>query len=60
MNAEKEKLLKDFQVEIEKCYELANRLDAANPEVKGAFTGNPSDRIERQLIAKRVDGFVKL
>jgi hypothetical protein len=46
---EQEKLLKDYQEEIEKCFQLAQRLDALNPELVGAFTGTPSQRIERQL-----------
>lgn len=46
---EQEKLLKDYQEEIEKCWKLAQRLDALNPELVGAFTGSPSERIERQL-----------
>ncbi len=39
------------QEELEKCWELAQRLDALNPELVGAFTGTPSQRIERQLYA---------
>jgi len=46
---EQEELLKEYQQEIEKCWELAQRLDALNPELVGAFTGSPSERIERQL-----------
>jgi hypothetical protein len=46
---EQEELIKDYQEEIEKCFQLAQRLDALNPELAGAFTGTPSERIERQL-----------
>ena len=46
-----EELLKSYQEEVEKCFELAQRLDALNPELVGAFTGSPSERIERQLYA---------
>ena len=48
---EQEELLKDYQKEVEKCWELAQKLDALNPELVGAFTGTPSQRIERQLYA---------
>ena len=48
---EQEELLKNYQEEIEKCFQLAQRLDALNPDLAGAFTGTPSERIERQLIA---------
>jgi hypothetical protein len=46
---EQEELLKEYQQEIEKCWELAQKLDILNPELVGAFTGSPSERIERQL-----------
>ena len=46
---EQEELIKDYQEEIEKCFQLAQRLDALNPDLAGAFTGTPSERIERQL-----------
>jgi hypothetical protein len=49
---EQEELLKhyyEYQQEIEKCWELAQKLDYLNPELVGAFTGSPSERIERQL-----------
>jgi hypothetical protein len=46
---EQEELLKEYQKEIEKCWKLAQQLDALNPELAGAFTGTPSQRIERQL-----------
>ena len=46
---EQEELIKDYQEEIEKCFQLAQRLDALNPDLSGAFTGTPSERIKRQL-----------
>ena len=48
---EQEELLKNYQEEIEKCFNLAQRLDALNPDPASSFTGTPSERIERQLIA---------
>jgi hypothetical protein len=48
---EQEELLKEYQKEIGKCWELAQQLDALNPELPGSFTGTPSQRIERQLYA---------
>ncbi len=42
---------KELEEEVEKCFDLAQRLDALNPELAGAFTGSPSQRIERQLYA---------
>ena len=48
---EQEELIKDYQEEIEKCFQLAQRLDALNPDLAGSFTGTPSERIERQLYA---------
>ena len=39
----------EFLEEIEKCFNIAQKLDALNPELPGAFTGSPSLRIERQL-----------
>lgn len=43
--------IKELQEEIEEYYNLATRLDALNPDLSGAFTGTPSERIERQLYA---------
>jgi hypothetical protein len=48
---EQKEILKAYQEEIEKCWELAQKLDYLNPELTGAFTGTPSERIERQLYA---------
>ena len=42
---------KEVLEELEKCFDLAQRLDALNPELVGSFTGSPSQRIERQLYA---------
>ena len=38
-----------FFEELKKCFNIAQRLDALNPELARAFTGTPSERIERQL-----------
>jgi hypothetical protein len=43
--------MKELQEELAECYDLATRIDALNPELEGAFTGTPNERIERQLIA---------
>lgn len=51
MTEEQEELLKDYQEEIEKCWKLAQRLDSLYPQLHGTFTGIPSERIKRQLIA---------
>ena len=48
---EQEELLKNYQQEVEKCWKLAQKLDALNPELVGDFTGTPSERIEQQLYA---------
>jgi Asp-tRNA(Asn)/Glu-tRNA(Gln) amidotransferase C subunit len=48
---EQEELLKKYQEELEKCFDLAQQLDALNPDLAGTFTGTPSERIERQLYA---------
>ena len=49
MTDEQQELLNSFQEEVEKCFNIAKKLDALNPEFTGAFTGTPSERIERQL-----------
>jgi len=49
MTDEQQELLNDFQEEVEKCFYIAQKLDALNPELACAFTGTPSERIERQL-----------
>ena len=51
MTGKQRELLNSFQEEIEKCFNIAQKLDALNPELAGAFTGTPSERIERQLYA---------
>lgn len=43
--------IKELQEELAECCNLATRIDALNPELAGAFTGTPSERIKRQLIA---------
>jgi hypothetical protein len=44
-------LLNHYQDEVDKCWNIAQKLDTLNPELVGAFTGTPSERIERQLYA---------
>lgn len=44
--------------EFLKLEAIATKLDRANPELAGAFTGTPSERITRQLTAQRVPGFL--
>lgn len=51
MTEEQQELLNDYQEEIEKCFRIAQKLDALNPELLASFTGSPSERIERQLYA---------
>jgi len=48
---EQQELLNSYQKELEKSFEIAQRLDALNPDLIGSFTGTPSERIERQLYA---------
>jgi hypothetical protein len=49
MTDEQQELLNSYQQEVTKCFDIAQRLDALNPELARAFTGTPSERIERQL-----------
>mgnify|MGYP007038830254 CR=1 FL=1 len=51
MTNEQQELLNSFQEEVEKCFVIAQKLDALNPELARAFTGTPSLRITRQLYA---------
>ena len=51
MTDEERELLNSFTKEVEKFFNIAQKLDALNPELVGAFTGTPSERIERQLYA---------
>ena len=51
MTDEQQELLNHYQQEVEKCWNIAQKLDTLNPELVGAFTGTPSLRIERQLYA---------
>lgn len=37
-----------------RCADIAQRLDALNPTLPGAFTGTVADRIQRQLMAQGV------
>jgi len=51
MTDEQQELLNSYQKELEKCSEIAQRLDMLNPDLIGSFIGTPSERIERQLYA---------
>ena len=51
MTDEQQELLTSYQKEVEKCFKIAQKLDALNPELAGTFTETPSERIERQLYA---------
>lgn len=48
MTDEIRELLNAYQEEVEKCYEIAQKLDAIN-STRISFTGSPSERIKRQL-----------
>ena len=41
----------EMRKEVERCFDIAQALDAMNPKLEGAFTGTPSARIQRQLDA---------
>ena len=41
----------EMRKEVERCFDIAQVLDAMNPTLEGAFTGTPSTRIQRQLDA---------
>ena len=49
MTNEQQELLNSFQEEVEKCFKIAQKLDAHYPGIARGFTGTPSERIERQL-----------
>ena len=49
--AEHDTIMSSYQAEAERCFAIAQRLDAMRPDEPGAFTGTPSERIQRQLIA---------
>jgi len=51
MNAQEQELVERFRRELENCFEIAKRLDEANPTLERAFSGSPSDHIWRQLVA---------
>lgn len=51
MTFEDKELIQLYQRELEKCFILAQKLDKLNPNIPGAFTGSPSDRIERQMLS---------
>ncbi len=54
--AELRRMLADYQQENADCFSIAQHLDAGNPTLPGAFTGAPSERIRRQLVARGVIG----
>lgn len=49
MTDEEKALLESYQKEVEQCWQLAQLLDAMDPDVPKAFTGTPSERIRRQI-----------
>lgn len=51
MTYEENELLNEYRSEIEQCFDLAQELDKRHPQLRGAFTGTPSERIRRQLVA---------
>ena len=54
MTDEEKEMLKEVEElleELEKCFNIAQRLDALYPELDGAFSGTPSERIKRRLYA---------
>lgn len=50
-------LFEEFRAEVQRCFDLAQRMDSLEPGIPGAFTGTPSERIARQLAVMR-DEFV--
>ena len=51
MSFEDKEVIQLYQRELEKCFILAQKLDKLNPNIPGAFTGSPSERIERQMLS---------
>lgn len=39
--------LEEVKADFERCFDLAQRLDALNPDAPGAFTGTVSERLWR-------------
>ena len=56
MTEEENTLFDSYKDEVDKCWLIAQQLDELNPEIKGAFTGTPSERIIHQLeyLRKRI------
>lgn len=48
--ADLESMNEDYRREIEQCFDLAQLADAMNPDVPGAFTGTPSERLSRAFM----------
>lgn len=44
-------MIEAYNDELRLLFDIAQRLDSMNPELQGAFTGNVSERINRQLKA---------
>ncbi len=44
-------IAEELRREVERCFDIAQALDAMNPALPGAFTGTPSERIQRQMDA---------
>lgn len=49
MTDEELELYNAYKNECEAVWNIAQRLDGMFPDTNGAFMGNPSDRIARQL-----------
>jgi transcriptional regulator GlxA family with amidase domain len=50
-------MVEQYQQEMIKVHEVAQRLDVSNPTLPLAFTGTPSERITRQLKHIGIDYF---
>ena len=57
MTDEELNLLNAYKRQITEIWEIAQCLDHNNPQLDGAFTGMPVERITRQLCAHNVPGF---
>ena len=47
-------MAEELRREVERCFDVAQLLDAMNPTLQGSFTGTPSERIRRQIDAGAV------
>ena len=57
MTDEEQKMIEEYKLEVQRCFYLAQKLDAYNKKITGVGTGTPSERIERQLIFLGAPGF---